>query len=120
MAHFAKLNENNIVDQVVVINNEVLIGLDGVESEDKGIEFLNQTFGQSKWVQTSYNNNFRKQYASIGYSYDSDNDVFISIKPYPSWLLNDSFDWVAPISMPDDGNIYNWNEENQNWKIINN
>ena len=120
MAHFAKLDENNIVTQVVVLNNEVLIDLDGVESEDKGIEFLNQTFGQNKWVQTSYNNNFRKQYASIGYSYDSDNDVFIAIKPYPSWLLNDSFDWVAPVSMPDDGNIYNWNEENQNWEIINN
>ena len=119
MAHFAEIDENNIVTHVIVVHNNELL-LDGEESETKGIDFCEDLFGHRNWVQTSYNNNFRKQYASIGYSYDSDNDVFISIKPYPSWLLNDSFDWVAPVSMPDDGNIHTWNEENQNWEIINN
>jgi hypothetical protein len=88
MAHFAELNENNIVKQVIVVNNnEVLV--DGVESEAKGIEFCQSLFG-GKWIQTSYNRNFRKNYAQIGSFYDSAHDVFIDPKPSEGeWILNE-------------------------------
>ena len=117
MAHFVKLDENNIVTQVVVVNNQVL--LEGSnESEQKGIDFLNTLFGNATWVQTSYNGNFRKQYAGVGYKYDSTNDVFISAQPYNSWTLDENFDWQSPIPYPTDGQNYSWNEENQTWDLI--
>jgi len=117
MAHFAELDENNIVTQVVVINNNEL--LDGeTESEAKGVEFCSTLFGHSNWMQTSYNNNMRKQFAGIGFTYDSDNDVFISPQPYPSWSLDDNHDWQAPTPMPEDDKKYSWNEETQSWDEI--
>ena len=117
MAHFAELDENNIVTQVVVIHNNEL--LDGeTESEAKGVEFCSTLFGHSNWMQTSYNNNMRKQFAGIGFTYDSDNDVFISPQPYPSWSLDDNFDWQAPTPMPEDDKKYSWNEETQSWDEI--
>ena len=88
MAHFAKLDENNIVTEVLVVNNEVLLETDGTESEYKGMMFLNGLFGSATWVQTSYNNNFKKQYAGIGYTYDETNDVFIALQPFNSWSLD--------------------------------
>jgi len=101
MAHFAKLDENNIVIAVHVLNNSV-ITIDGVESEQAGIDFLINIHGHSKWKQTSYNNNFRKNYAGIGYVYDAERDAFISSKPFNSWILNeDTCIWEAPTSMPD-------------------
>ena len=118
MAHFAKLDENNIVTEVFVVNNDVLLKTDGTESEYKGKVFLNGLFGNATWVQTSYNNNFRKQYAGIGMIYDETNDVFILPKPYASWTLDENFDWQPPTSYPTDGKTYNWNEETLSWELF--
>jgi hypothetical protein len=115
MAHFAKLDEDSKVTGVYVIhNNELLV--DGVEQESKGIEFITQLMGDGTYVQTSYNNNFRKNYAGTSYSYDAERDAFISPKPYDSWSLNeDTCLWVPPVPMPEDGKAYQWNEESQEW-----
>jgi hypothetical protein len=118
MAHFAKLDSNNIVTDILVVNNSILLKADNTESELKGKQFLNSLLGQAKWVQTSYNNNFRKQYAGIGYTYDSANDVFIAPQPYTSWTLDSNFDWQPPTPYPTDGQNYSWNEENQTWDLI--
>jgi|TARA_Y100000033_G_C2740897_1_gene108418 hypothetical protein len=117
MAHFAEIDENNIVKQVIVVhNNELLV--DGVESETKGIDFCESLFGHRNWVQTSYNGNIRYNYAGVGYTWDSDNDAFYAPQPFPSWSLNENYVWESPIPYPEDGNIYSWNEDNQEWKII--
>jgi hypothetical protein len=133
MAHFAKLDQNNIVVTVnVVHNNELLI--DGVENEQKGINFLNTLFNTSdNWKQTSYNTfggvhklggtPFRKNHAGVGFTYDEGRDAFIPKKHYPSWVLNeDTCLWNAPVAYPDDGVFYPdegktywWNEEITNW-----
>ena len=117
MAHFAKLDNNNIVVSVLVVNNDVLLKADNTESELKGKKFLNNLLGQSKWVQTSYNNNFRKQFAGIGYKYDPENDVFIRPQPFNSWTLDSNFDWQPPVDYPEDYSPFNydWNEENETW-----
>jgi len=117
MAHFAKLDENNIIIQVLVVNNEVLLNTDGTESEYKGKVFLNELFGNATWVQTSYNGNFRKQYAGVGYTYDSINDVFIEPQPFNSWALDENFDWQPPTPYPTDGKTYSWNEETTSWDL---
>ena len=101
MSHFAKIDNDGIVQQVIVAEQ------DHINSGAEGDVF--------NWIQTSYNNNFRKQYASIGGTYDKVNDVFISSKPYASWTLNANFDWQAPTAMPDDGGAYYWNEDIQAW-----
>jgi hypothetical protein len=116
MAHFAKLDENNIVLEVhCVHNNELLVN--GVESEAKGVAFLVMwSDGYPFWKQTSYNGNIRKNYAGIGYTYDAARDAFISPKPYASWVLDESTcQWVASISYPTDGNIYSWDESTLSW-----
>jgi len=118
MAHFAKLDSNNIVTQVVVVNNAVLLKADGTESELKGKQFLNTLFGTATWKQTSYNGNFRKQYAGVGFLYDTEKDKFISPQPFPSWSLNEDDDWQAPIPYPSDGNKYVWNEDDQTWELF--
>jgi len=118
MAHFAKLDENNIVTEVLVVNNEVLFKSDGTESEYKGKVFLNGLFGNATWVQTSYTGSIRKQYAGIGYTYDETNDVFIVPQPFASWTLDENFDWQPPTPYPTDGQAYNWNEETQTWDLI--
>jgi hypothetical protein len=113
MAHFAELDETNIVKQVIVVhNNELLV--DGVESEAKGIEFCQSLFG-GNWVQTSYNGNFRKNYAGIGFIYDPILDAFYAPQPYPSWTLDENARWQAPTPMPEDGKIYYWDEATLNW-----
>jgi hypothetical protein len=115
MAHFAQII-NNIVTQVIVVhNNELLV--DNVEVESKGSEFCQSLFGGT-WVQTSFNaatNGFRKQFASIGYSYNQTADVFIAPQPFPSWSLDENYDWQAPIDYPADGKHYSWDEANQVW-----
>lgn len=112
MAHFAKLNENNVVLEIHVVSNAAL---DSNNEETSGIAFLSDwSNGYTNWKQTSYNNNFRKQYAAIGFTYDAINDVFIAPQPFPSWLLDENFDWQAPIMMPSDG-IWNWNEDTLSW-----
>ena len=117
MAHFAQLDDNNVVLAVDVVNNSDINNLPFPESEPVGIAFLTQwSGGYTNWKQTSYNANFRKNYAGIGYSYDPDFDAFIPAKPYPSWLLNTNIcRWEAPIPYPDDGNVYVWDEDTLSW-----
>lgn len=120
MAHFAEINEDNIVIQVIAVhNNELLVGED--ESEEKGIDFCESLFGHRNWVQTSYNNNIRYNHAGIGYTWDPDNDAFYPPQPFSSWSLNEDYIWEAPVPYPEDASedeIYAWDEENQEWKII--
>lgn len=118
MAHFAQLDETNAVLQVVAVsNNELLI--DGVESEDKGILFCKSLFGNdTKWIQTSYNAKFRKNYCGVGFTYDPVADHFFAPKPYASWTLNEGAQWVAPVAYPTDKKNYTWNEEKQSWDLI--
>ena len=116
MAHFAKLDENSIVTQVVVVHNDV------ATSESAGAIFLNNMYGTSDtWKQTSYNTfgnqhtkggtPFRKNFAGVGFTYDASNDAFIAPKPYNSWTLNNTtYLWEAPITKPDDGQPYVWDE----------
>ena len=118
MAHFAELDENNTVLQVIVVHNNELKGANGVEYENKGIQFCETLFGHANWKQTSYNHNIRKQFAGIGYTYDSDKDVFVAPQPFPSWSLDDNSDWQPPTPMPEDDNLYSWNEETQNWDLV--
>ena len=120
MASFAKIGLNGKVIAVVSVNNEVLKDSSGVEREELGIQFLNELYGWPIWKQTSYNNNIRKNHAGIGFTYDEDRDAFIPKKPYNSWILNETTcQWESPISKPQDGNMYNWNEQIQNWELIN-
>jgi len=144
MASFAKIGLNNKVIEVQSVVNEVLHDSNGVEQEVNGIDFLTKLTGWSIWVQTSYNTHsgvhdnggtpFRKNHASIGYTYDEDRDAFIAPKPYASWILNETTCiWESPIgNMPtlnseqQDQNTaethswrYVWNEENQNWDLTN-
>ena len=120
MAHFAKLDENNIVLEVHVVHNNELLDENGIEQEQKGIDFLiNWSNGYLAWKQTSYNGSFRKNYAGIGYTYRADIDAFIPPKPFPSWVLNeDTCRWVAPVPMPEDGQMYQWDEATTNWVEI--
>ena len=119
MASFAKIGLNNKVIEVLSVHNNELKDSNGVEQENIGIDFLTKLTGWSIWVQTSYNGNFRKNHAGIGYTYDEDRDAFIPKKPYTSWILNETTClWEAPVAYPDDGKKYNWNEINQNWDII--
>tara|TARA_R100000773_G_C4173171_1_gene86033 strand:+ start:81 stop:476 length:396 start_codon:yes stop_codon:yes gene_type:complete len=116
MAHFAELDNNNIVIRVVRVENSVLLKADGTESELKGKQFLNSLFGNSTWKQTSWMHNFRGNFAGVGYTYDSERDAFIAPQPFPSWSLNDKHKWQAPIEMPE-GKICGWDEDNQQWVI---
>ena len=113
MAYFAKINDNNIVEQVIKVANDELI-VDGIEVEQKGIEFCQSLF-DGNWIQTSYNNRIRKQYAGVGYTYDPDADVFIAPQPYASWSLDSNYDWQPPTPMPIDDNVYVWDESEQSW-----
>jgi len=130
MASFAKLN-NNIVERVESVVNELLKDSNGIEQEQLGINFLKTLYNEPNaiWKQTSYNTiagihklggtPFRKNFAGIGYTYDSQRDAFISPKPFNSWILNETTClWDAPISMPNDASIdrrYTWNEQTLNW-----
>jgi hypothetical protein len=120
MAHFALLNENNIVVDVDIVSNEVINNLPFPESEPVGIVFLTQWAGSEKnWKQTSYNANFRKHYAGIGFSYDSRLDAFIPPSPYPSWVLDENMCiWISPVPYPNDGKYYVWDETTVSWKEI--
>ena len=118
MAHFAELDSNNTVLRVIVVNNNDVLDSNGQESEEVGINFCKGLFG-GEWKQTSYNANFRKNYAGIGYTYDSVLDGFIPPQPYPSWVLNQSTClWEAPVPMPTDGQLYSWDEATTSWVVI--
>lgn len=115
MAHFAQLDENNVVTQVIVVANSDTADASGVEKEHIGAAFCERLFGGT-WKQTSYNGNKRKNYAGIGYTYREDIDAFVPPKPFASWLLNEATaQWEAPVAMPDDGGMYSWDENNQAW-----
>lgn len=120
MAHFAKMDDNNIVVDVNVVNNSDINDLSFPESEPVGIAFLTQwSGGYANWRQTSYNANFRKNYAGIGFIYDTVLDAFIPAKPYSSWLLNTTAcQWEAPVPYPTDGNQYYWDEAEQSWTTV--
>jgi hypothetical protein len=115
MAHFAILGPGNIVQQVLVVDNSI------ATTEQAGIDFLRKTFNDNNLIviQTSYNNNIRKNYAGIGYTYDSQRDAFIPPKPHNSWVLNESTCvWDAPVARPQDRNIYTWNEQTLSWDLL--
>jgi hypothetical protein len=121
MAHFAKLNEDGVVLEVNVVHNNELMDENGQESEAKGIQFLTQwSGGYSNWKQCSYNQTFRKNYPSVGFTYDSELDAFVPPKPFASWVLNDKAQWEAPVAMPTDDKRYSWDEQNQQWAEVKN
>jgi hypothetical protein len=117
MAHFAELDENNVVLRVIVVSNADTSDVNGVEREEIGVAFCQSLFGSStKWKQTSYNGKFRKNYAGIGYSYDATRDAFIPPKVFSSLVLNEQTClWEAPIPYPSDGKNYVWDEHTLSW-----
>lgn len=123
MGHFAKI-EDGKVTQVLVVNNETLGYLEFPESEVVGQEFLASIGFEGTWLQTSYNKNFRANYASYGHTYDEEKDVFIPQKLYKSWVLNEEdYQWYPPIPMPtiednSDQRYYLWDESTVSWKLI--
>ena len=127
MAHFAKLGVGNIVEQVIVVSNDI------ATSEQAGVDFINKLYNtRDVWKQTSYNNNIRKNYAGIGFTYDQQRDAFIAPKPFNSWILNeDTCQWQSPVPYPitntqnkvnEFGNpqndLYKWNETNLTWDLV--
>jgi len=119
MAHYAWINENNIVVNVTVgVDEDIIQGDIGGTSEAWETFYTNAINQEGVYVKrTSYNSSMRGTYAGIGYSYSPDEDIFISPQPFPSWIRNGSF-WKAPIPMPTDGAIYHWVEENLNWQAV--
>jgi hypothetical protein len=114
MAHFTKLGKGNIVETVVVVSN------DTATTEQTGVDFLNNLYKtRDVWKQTSYNGNFRKNFAGKGFTYDETRDAFIPPKPHNSWTLNETTClWEAPVAKPTDGQRYTWNETNKVWDLI--
>lgn len=117
MAHFAILDDANMVTNVVTVDNEDVGNLEYPASEAVGIEFLSKVHGSPvNCKQTSYNNNFRFRYAIIGGFYIPEHDVFVPEKPYPSWVLDiTEMDWWPPIPYPDDTELYEWDEQSRKW-----
>jgi hypothetical protein len=120
MAHFAKLDDNNLVLEVHSVHNNELLDEHGNESEAQGLAFLiNWSGGYTNWKQTSYNGNFRKNYAMIGGTYDPARDAFISVNDFPSWILNEATcKWEPPVPYPTDSESYVWDEATISWKKI--
>lgn len=125
MSHYARINQNNIVTYVTPIPNEMITDENGVEHEEKALEHLYSTIPDSvndRWIQTSYNNNFRNKFAGIGDIWMEDLDIFISPKPYESWIFNqETLTWESPIPMPkivENGPDYVWDEDIVNWRPI--
>jgi hypothetical protein len=122
MAHFAQLNEDNIVINVVKVIDDIITDENGVESEQLGINYLKSIIpGSFKWVKTSYNDNIRVRYAQIGGHYNEKLDAFFFPKPYPSWIINETeYGWDPPVPKPEDkeGYLLQWNEEDIEWEFI--
>ena len=115
MAHFAQLDSNNVVTQVIVVGNKDTADANGVEKEHIGAAFCERLFG-GNWKQTSYNGSIRKNYAGVGYTYNVSLDAFVPPKPYASWVLNnDTAQWDAPTPMPTDDKKYSWDEATTRW-----
>jgi hypothetical protein len=123
MAHFAELNAENTVQQILVVDNSDVDNLPFPESEPIGVAYLHSIFGpETLWVQTSYNGSFRYCYASIGNTFDSTVQpygVFLYPKPYPSWILDtNTYMWIAPVPYPNDGKNYYWDEATLSWVLV--
>lgn len=120
MAHFARVNSDNIVTYVTPVRND-LMTINGVEIPELGVAHLYNTIQDSvgdRWIQTSYNNNFRKNYAGIGSKYDDELDIFIPLQPFSSWSFNrETLEWEAPVQKPQDYG-YIWDEEKLEWYSI--
>lgn len=115
MAHFAELDQNNVVVRVIAVSNNELLDDLGNEKEHIGISFCQSLF-DGTWKQTSYHSSFRKNFAAVGYRYDQENDAFIPPQPYNSWVLNSATcRWEAPVPYPSDGEDYVWDEVSQSW-----
>jgi hypothetical protein len=109
MAHFAEINDDNIVTRVLVVADDL---------EDRGADFLANDLGLGgRWIQTSYNSNIRGTFAGIGFSYNSEEDIFITPQPFPSWIREGSF-WKAPVNKPEDDKVYTWDEETGSWNEV--
>ena len=120
MAHFAELDGSNIVTRVVVVGNDVTTAAGPLGDNDMHVDgetWCVNFFKGGNWKQTSYNNNFRKQYAGKGYTFDSAKDKFISPQPFDSWTLDGNDDWQAPVTYPTDttDKLISWDEAGQNW-----
>lgn len=113
MAHYAFLDENNIVTEVIVGVDETEL-IEGKDPETWYAEFRGQVCKR-----TSYNGNIRKNYAGIGYTYNEEKDAFIPPKPFSSWLLNEqTYSWKPPVAYPEDDNFYIWDEETVSWQVV--
>ena len=127
MAHYARLDENNVVTQVIVVDNkDITDPHTGEEDEILGIAFCKKLLG-GKWVQTSYNGSIRKRYAGVGYSYNKALDAFVPPSPFPSYVLNpETADWESPVGPAPEltaeqveaGSRYQWDEENGEWDLV--
>ena len=114
MAHFAKINNSNIVEQVIVVSNDV------ATTEQAGVDFINNLYKTNDvWKQTYVDKSLRKNFASINYIYNQTLDAFIPPRPFESWLLNEeTCQWEAPIAYPNNGQDYDWNDQTQQWDLI--
>lgn len=110
MAHFARIDENGIVIDMLVVSDSDTVDENGVEKQEIGQAYLHNAFGGS-WIQYSYNGRIRKQLPAIGYKYDAENDVFVAPRPYRQWELNEHFDWEPPVPMPEPIDGYHWHWE---------
>ena len=122
MAHFCELNSNNVVIRTLIVHNNELLDKNGYEREENGVKFLKKIYGDNTvWVQTSYNNSFRRKFATSGWSYNYEKDVFVEPQPFPSWSLNlETLIWEPPIPMPEftDDTFYWWSETNMKWMAV--
>jgi len=128
MAHFAGLDENNVVTQVIVVSNDDIKDVNGNEVEEIGVAFCKKLLGaDTNWKQTSYNNTFRVRYAGIGYSYNEELDAFVAPKPFESWVLNtETADWESPVGPApalteaeiEALSFYRWDEEAGAWELF--
>jgi len=116
MAHYAQIDLNNVVTQVIVIDNKDTADANGVEKEYIGAAYCERLFGGT-WKQTSYNGTIRKNYAGIGYTYQADIDAFVAPKPYASWTLDANAQWQPPVAIPTDGGMYSWDEATTAWVL---
>lgn len=116
MAHFAKINSENVVEKVVVVDNADITDENGDEQESLGVSYLQNLYGaDTNWVQTSYNKSFRNKYAGIDSIYIADADIFVHKSPYPSWTLDADNVWQPPVAEPESDYIQTWDEENTQW-----
>ena len=114
MSHFAEVDESNTVLRVIVVADSDTADENGVENDSIGEAFCADLLGGT-WKRTSYSGSYRQGFAGIGYTYDEARDAFIGPQPFPSWGLDNNAVWQPPTPMPDDGLLYNWDEDTTSW-----